>query len=246
MMTRQRTIHPDIWQDERIAQMNAVERLLFCGIISIADDEGRLPASPAYLRGQLYPHDERVTTEHVRTWLDGVLAKNPNVLRYHAGDIEYLALLRWRNYQKIGKPQSRIPAPPDAEVASHLTPVFKQPALLETHEDKTIAAVLATLRKVLNYPTDMSRDAELVTELRTDFPTLDLPKSAKDWATYKLDRPLASGSNARSQFRMWCNKQVEFQQRDAAVNGKPAQLEDWREQIAHKKQVRERARLRTA
>lgn len=41
-----------MWQDPAVAKFSRDERLLFVGMITIGDDDGRLPASHAHLLGQ--------------------------------------------------------------------------------------------------------------------------------------------------------------------------------------------------
>jgi len=73
--------------------MTRDERLLFVGMITIADDEGRLVASPAHLLGAIYPHDTNITPAKVRAWRDAVCEKNPNAQLYESGGRDYIALV---------------------------------------------------------------------------------------------------------------------------------------------------------
>lgn len=113
-MSRKRFIHPELWQDPAVAKMTRDERLLFVGIITIADDEGRLVASPAKLQGAIYPSDNGdVTPKRVKAWRDALLAKNPNVQLYERDGIEYISLRRWERYQKPSNATpSKLPKPP--------------------------------------------------------------------------------------------------------------------------------------
>jgi hypothetical protein len=94
--------------------MRHEERLLFLGMITIADDEGRLLATPSRLLGAIFPHGaQTVTAEQVKVWRDEIVHKNPNVQLYAEGGIEYIAFVRWRRYQKPSHAtESRLPAPP--------------------------------------------------------------------------------------------------------------------------------------
>lgn len=112
-MARRRFIHPVLWQDEAVTKMTRDERLLFVGMVTIADDEGRIVGSPAHLLGAIYPYDEDVTPKKIREWRDGVCSKNPNVVCYVSGGHEYLAFLRWAEWQKPSHPiRSKLPKPP--------------------------------------------------------------------------------------------------------------------------------------
>lgn len=81
---------------------NATSRIAetLVGLITIADDEGCLIASPARLQGAIFPNDTDVTLRRVLAWRQAVLKKNANVELYTVDDIEYIRLLRWDRYQK--------------------------------------------------------------------------------------------------------------------------------------------------
>ena len=112
-MSRKRFIDPDMWKDPAVAKMTRDERLLFIGIITVADDEGRLAAAPAALQGAIYPNDPGVTPAIVKKWRDALVAKAPNVVIYQHEGIDYISFKRWSRYQKPSHPsQSKLPKPP--------------------------------------------------------------------------------------------------------------------------------------
>lgn len=120
-MARIRTIKPSFWTDDKVVNLTIPARLLLVGLISNADDEGRIVASPAAIIGTLYPQDADVTTAKVKRWLAEV--DRSGIARlYASGKAEYAYFPRWKKHQKIDRPQpSNLPAPPpDAlfEVAS--------------------------------------------------------------------------------------------------------------------------------
>lgn len=101
-----------MWADPSVSKMTRDERLLFVGLITVADDEGRLTASPAALAGGIFPHDSDVTPNVVRKWRDGIVSKLKNVVLYTHEGIEFISLQRWERYQKPSHPTpSRFPRP---------------------------------------------------------------------------------------------------------------------------------------
>ena len=78
-----------------------------------------------------------------------------------------------------------------------------QPDPLPEHTE-TERALLHELKSVLDYPFDFPKDLEYIRNLSVEFPNLDLLAESKKWRTYKLDKPLLKKSNARLQFRNWC------------------------------------------
>jgi len=110
-MARQRFIHPEIWKDPVFGRMTADEQVLFIGLFSIADDDGRTNADPAYLRSELFAYKE-CSIETVKALRDSVAEKVPSVHIYHAKGIDLIALLKWKDYQKPKYPKaSKLPPP---------------------------------------------------------------------------------------------------------------------------------------
>lgn len=85
---------------------------------------------------------------------------------------------------------------------------------LDIDKDKEISIIqremLHLLKSIENWPFDYTKDLEHIRTLEVDFPQLDLLNEVQRFKTYKLDKPLKKGSNARLQLRNWCAKAVEF------------------------------------
>jgi len=114
-MPRRRMIDPDFWSDSRIKKLPPVERLFFLGMISHADDEGRLQADPAYLRSKIFPYDD-FSLDEIREMRDHIVEANPNVKLYENSGEEYLYFRKWSRYQKPSHPQpSKLPKPPQLQ-----------------------------------------------------------------------------------------------------------------------------------
>ncbi len=110
-MPRQRFIWPGIWKDPLFGRLTDAEQVLFIGLFSIADDEGRGLADPAYLRSELFPYKE-IPIRKILALRNSVAEKCPNVLLYQSGGTDYVALRKWSDYQKPKYPKpSRIPPP---------------------------------------------------------------------------------------------------------------------------------------
>ena len=57
-MARKRMIDPSIWINEDFGTLTNLAKLVFIGLFSIADDEGRGKASPAYIKAVLFPYND--------------------------------------------------------------------------------------------------------------------------------------------------------------------------------------------
>lgn len=109
-MARIRSIKPDLWQDEAIGDLAVEARLLFIGLITQADDEGRLRGDPRLIGAQIFPYDAP-PPEQVEAWL-AELDRAGLILRYaHAGR-PLISLPAWERHQKINRPnESPLPGP---------------------------------------------------------------------------------------------------------------------------------------
>ena len=112
-MARIRTLKPEAWQDRKVRQQGRDQRLLFVGLITMADDEGRLHALPATTIGNVYPGDEDVTGAMVEGWLID-LERSGLIVRYDVDGDPYVWLPGWSKHQKISHPsKSTLPPPPE-------------------------------------------------------------------------------------------------------------------------------------
>jgi hypothetical protein len=111
-MARKRFLAPDIWSDSYFKKLSPQERLLFIGMITLADDEGRLLASPAYLKGQIFP-DDGLTDLEVAALRDRLARRKSSVYLYKVSGNCFVFLPKWSRYQAPSHPSpSRLPAPP--------------------------------------------------------------------------------------------------------------------------------------
>lgn len=105
-----RMIDSSMWSNETFAALPAMARLLLIGIITLADDQGRCKANPAYLRSQIFPYED-IATADIEWWLER-MADNETVILYSAHGKAYLQLVNWWTYQPLdwARP-SEYPAP---------------------------------------------------------------------------------------------------------------------------------------
>ncbi len=110
-MARIRSLKPSIWADERFSEVGRDARLLFIGMISHADDDGRLVASASSLLGAIYPHDDP-NAKQVEKWRAELVAVGL-IEVYQHGKGTYAHLIGWANHQYIQKRmKSTLPPPP--------------------------------------------------------------------------------------------------------------------------------------
>ncbi len=114
-MARKRMISPEIWQSEDFAKLSLLAKLLFVGIFSHADDEGRGRAKADYLKSVVFPYDSSLRVSDVDKALNEI-ASHMSAVFYKSDGNEYYMLTNWNLWQKVDKPQkSKLPKPDGCE-----------------------------------------------------------------------------------------------------------------------------------
>lgn len=118
-MARIRTTKPEFWGDEKLAPLTPIDRLVFLGLISMADDAGRVVDNVKSIDGFIFPETEDSSRQSLDT-----LAGAGRVLRYHSASGQRLIqVVNWSKHQKVDNPSKyTLPAPPtESEAAPALT-----------------------------------------------------------------------------------------------------------------------------
>lgn len=107
-MARIRTIKPEFWTSEQIADCSPIARLLFIGLWNFCDDGGNHPASYRTLKMQIFPGDD-FTTSDIERMVDELLRAGL-LVKYDADGKAYWNVTGWK-HQKIEKPSYKYPRP---------------------------------------------------------------------------------------------------------------------------------------
>lgn len=108
-MARKRMIDPNIWQSEDFSKLSTLAKLVFIGLFSLADDEGRGRCNPIYLKSSLFPYEEDIRSTDIDKTLSEI-SSNMSVIFYSCDGSSYYSLLSWNTFQKIDRPsESKIP-----------------------------------------------------------------------------------------------------------------------------------------
>lgn len=115
-MARKRAISPTIWDDPTFGKLSPYAKILFIGLISLADDDGRQRGDKYYLKSNFFKRDKWGPdwVERVKEELCSIMK---NVKHYRVGGEEYIQLLTWEKYQKQQK-ERRVPSqfpPPSSD-----------------------------------------------------------------------------------------------------------------------------------
>ena len=124
-MARKRMISPEIWDSENFSKLSILARLVFIGMFSNADDEGRGKAKAAFLKSKLFPYDESMRVADVESALDEV-AENMSVTMYSHDGNEYYSFDNWKKWQKVDKPSPSNIIPYDSESCNIIRGTFRE------------------------------------------------------------------------------------------------------------------------
>jgi hypothetical protein len=116
-MARIRSMKPELWGDEKLAPLAAIHRLVFLGLISQADDAGRLMDSVRYIDGLLFSRtDDSCAASLVVLHQLGVIERGST-----ASGQPVIQITKWSRHQKIERPNLKGALPPIS------TPIAQQP-----------------------------------------------------------------------------------------------------------------------
>lgn len=113
-MPRIRTIKPEFFQDEKLAPLSPLDRLVFLGLISMADDAGRLLDNVKVIDAFIFACSDDTSRNSLDT-----LARLARIVRYTSESGQRLIQIRnWTDHQKVDHAARHVlPAPTDADLA---------------------------------------------------------------------------------------------------------------------------------
>ena len=110
-MASRRMVDPAIWQSETFAAYTYRQRVLFIGLFSNADDQGRLRAHPALIRSLVFPYED-ITLAEIDADLQAI-AEAGGIHLYEMGGHSALQVIKWWDYQKPQWAYASKITPPD-------------------------------------------------------------------------------------------------------------------------------------
>ena len=128
-MARKRMISPEIWENQSFGELSLLAKVLFIGMISQADDDGKGVLSPQLLKSKILPYDELRIADidkalkeighnaSVAESADADKAREErghkmSVVYYEVGGKKYYRFENWKKWQTINRPiPSKLPDP---------------------------------------------------------------------------------------------------------------------------------------
>jgi hypothetical protein len=116
---RIRTLKPEHKLHRKVGLLSDRAYRLWIGLITEADDDGRLVCEPGQLRAIVFGMQPRTLTRHVALALDEIL-RTGLAVRYRVNGTSYAVLPSYRDHQKINRPSpSKLPPPPKHSRSTH-------------------------------------------------------------------------------------------------------------------------------
>lgn len=109
-MPRKRMISPEIWHNLQLKGLPILERHLYIGLISNADDDGRLRGDPDFVKSAIFPYDS-ITPSTIGDALKR-LNERQLILLYQVANEKYIQHPKWNKHQYIrDRRPSSLPPP---------------------------------------------------------------------------------------------------------------------------------------
>lgn len=119
-MARKRMISPEIWDSLDFSKLSNLAKLVFIGLFSQADDEGRGRANAVYIKSKLFPYDEKLRVADIEDTLSEIACHMSTTFYTHNGD-RFYSFDNWNVWQKIDRPTKSQFPPPSEDGAEVLT-----------------------------------------------------------------------------------------------------------------------------
>lgn len=122
-MPRIRTLKPELWLSPQVMNLSRDGRLLFIGLITQADDQGRGVADPRKLKAAIFPGDEDISAARISELGAEVEGQALAVFYDGNGHGRLYQIASWHTHQKVEKArQSAYPSPPSGSSAEPHSP----------------------------------------------------------------------------------------------------------------------------
>jgi hypothetical protein len=227
-MPRIRNLKPDLWADEGFGSLDYCGRLTWIGLITQADDEGRLLYRPRILRTTVFPYDDSFTDQTMIACLEK-LERRGMILVYEAGDNKLIQIVNWSKHQKPSHPYpSLYPAPEDSRTFENVPESsvgngngngnIEWNGEGECEGEKTpprLSELLARGREIKGWQFTGTQDVIFFTKLLESHTEDTILKVIEDLRVYQ-EAPKKAYKNLHSTLRNWCAKETEWRKENVS------------------------------
>jgi hypothetical protein len=112
LMARSRNIKPGFFENEYLAELGPYCQLLFAGLWTIADREGRLEDRPARIKAQVFPYYNSLDANELLDKLFTGSKHEEFIIRYEVDGEKYIWIPKFLNHQKPHPKEKKSTIPP--------------------------------------------------------------------------------------------------------------------------------------
>lgn len=244
-MARARNIKPGFYKNEYLAECEPLARVLFTGLWTIADREGRLQDRPKRIKAELLPYDNC----DIESLLNQ-LAERRFIIRYVVNEQRYICIPTFKLHQNPHPNEAKSIIPPAPEeimklhedsITNNAESLFSESLISdsllveenkEETQDKTPPPditqneilILNELKKVKGYKFNYAVELAFIRKLAIDYPYLNALDQIRAWCARKLDDPLKNKSKPHGQLANWFMKAEQWRkEREDRNRGQPSQ-----------------------
>ncbi len=95
-----RMINSRFFESLDLADLTILQRFLLMGMITHADDQGRLPGDPRWIKAKIFPYDE-LGIEDIDHALESISDCGDTIIQYEAEGKKLIQLRNWWKYQNL-------------------------------------------------------------------------------------------------------------------------------------------------
>ncbi len=197
-MARARNIKPGFFQNEDIVELSFADRLLFIGLWTLADREGRLEDRPKRIKMSLFPADEIDIEKGISELVRYGFAR-----RYEVSGKPYIQIVSFAKHQRPHHQEkaSEIPPEPDLrtnpEINAPNPPDSLIPDSLNTERGLSDSEASATapnasgdgMSFLLKDGTEFLISSSLQSEFRECYPELDFASEVREIRAWCKSNP---------------------------------------------------------
>ena len=123
-MARSRNIKPGFFTNDELAELPALTRLLFIGLWTLVDRDGRIEDRPKKIKAECMPYDDMDADAAL-----SALCRAGFILRYEADNTRCIQVQNWHKHQNphVKELASTLPAPDKHQTSTVPEPVKPQP-----------------------------------------------------------------------------------------------------------------------
>lgn len=244
-MARSRNIKPGFFTNEDLVELDFATRLLFAGLWTVADREGRLQDRPKKIKIDVFPADNLDIDSMLQS-----LADRKFITRYEVNGVKFIQIANWTKHQNPhhtekaseipgidGELTVKAPLEPreplkhdGGNLADSLIPDSLIPDPLQEKQPTVVGASRAPKTKGSRLPSDWMIPEEWHIWATSEFPQWPMGHVntvASDFADYWQAKAGKDAIKADwfATWRRWCRKAQEsvrappmsFRERDAAI-----------------------------